>query len=94
MKYRSRTEIIALILEAANVGVTKTKMMYSAYLSYAQVTEYIAFLSEKGLLKFDATKGTYTLTEKGLQVRRACDEINEMVNLDTPAPVNKETVFA
>ena len=94
MKYRSRTEIIALILEAANMGVTKTKMMYSAYLSYAQVTEYIAFLSEKDLIKFDPTKATYTLTEKGLQVRRACNEINAMVNLEAPAALNKETMFA
>ncbi|HWS19912.1 MAG: winged helix-turn-helix domain-containing protein, partial [Nitrososphaeraceae archaeon] len=27
MKYRSRTEIVAMILEAANGGATKTKIM-------------------------------------------------------------------
>ncbi|MFL6425738.1 MAG: winged helix-turn-helix domain-containing protein [Nitrososphaeraceae archaeon] len=31
MKYRSRTEIVAMILEAANGGVTKTKIMYKGF---------------------------------------------------------------
>ncbi|WP_323444712.1 winged helix-turn-helix domain-containing protein [Candidatus Nitrososphaera gargensis] len=35
MKYRSRTEITAQILEAACGGATKTRIMYKAYLSYA-----------------------------------------------------------
>jgi len=37
MKYRSRTDIVGLILEAANGGATKTKIMYKAFLSYAQL---------------------------------------------------------
>jgi predicted transcriptional regulator len=32
MKYRSSTEIVAMILDAANGGETKTKIMYKAYL--------------------------------------------------------------
>jgi predicted transcriptional regulator len=40
MKYRSRTDIVAMILDAANGGATKTKIMYKAYLSYAQLEEY------------------------------------------------------
>lgn len=36
-KYRSRTEIVAMILDSANGGDTKTKIMYSAYLSYNQL---------------------------------------------------------
>jgi predicted transcriptional regulator len=31
MKYRSRSEIVALILEAANGGSTRTKIMYKAF---------------------------------------------------------------
>ena len=30
MKYRSRTEIVAMILNSANGGATKTKIMYKA----------------------------------------------------------------
>ncbi|MGA9172279.1 MAG: winged helix-turn-helix domain-containing protein, partial [Nitrososphaeraceae archaeon] len=40
MKYRSRTDIVGLILEAANGGgATKTRIMYKAFLSYAQLKE-------------------------------------------------------
>jgi predicted transcriptional regulator len=52
MKYRSRTDITAQILEAANGGVTKTKIMYKAFLSYAQLKEYLAVLIENGLLEY------------------------------------------
>ncbi|HSN96249.1 MAG TPA: winged helix-turn-helix domain-containing protein, partial [Nitrososphaeraceae archaeon] len=38
MKNRSRSDIIRMILESANGGaVTKTKIMYSAFLSYQQL---------------------------------------------------------
>ena len=43
MKYRSRTEIVSMILEAANGGATKTKIMYKAFLSYAQLKEYLSY---------------------------------------------------
>ena len=37
MKYRSRSEIVGLLLDAANGGgATKTKLMYKAYLSFNQ----------------------------------------------------------
>jgi predicted transcriptional regulator len=41
MKYISRTDIVGLILEAANGGATKTKIMYKAFLSYAQLKEHL-----------------------------------------------------
>jgi predicted transcriptional regulator len=34
MKYRSRTEIVSIVLEAANGGATKTKIMYKAFLGF------------------------------------------------------------
>ena len=49
MRYRSRTDIAASILEAANGGVTKTKMMYDAYLSHGQLKDYLFLLMENGL---------------------------------------------
>ncbi|HEY6658310.1 MAG TPA: winged helix-turn-helix domain-containing protein, partial [Nitrososphaeraceae archaeon] len=39
MKYRSRTEIVSNILDAANGGTTKTKIMYKAFISYNQLKE-------------------------------------------------------
>jgi predicted transcriptional regulator len=53
MKNRSRTELASYILEAANGGATKTKIMYKAYLSYAQLKEYLAVLIENGLMTRD-----------------------------------------
>ena len=48
MKYRSRTELASNILEAANGGATKTKIMYKAFLSYSQLKEYLAMFTQNG----------------------------------------------
>jgi predicted transcriptional regulator len=82
MKYRSRSEIVAMILQAANKGATKTRIMYGAYISYAQVKEYLAFLLKKDLIKYEDGTGVYKLTEKGLQYLRAFDQINEIISLE------------
>jgi predicted transcriptional regulator len=52
MKYRSRTDIVGLMLEAANGGSTKTKIMYKAFLSYAQLKEYLTLLLQNDLLEY------------------------------------------
>jgi predicted transcriptional regulator len=65
MKYRSRTEIVAMILEAANGGATKTRIMYKAFLSYAQLREYLSVLIENNLLEYLEGSQTYKTTEKG-----------------------------
>jgi predicted transcriptional regulator len=65
MKYRSRTEIASRILESATGGATKTKIMYKAFLSYAQLKEYLAVLEENGLLEYDKSEQTFKTTEKG-----------------------------
>ncbi|HEU4483799.1 MAG TPA: winged helix-turn-helix domain-containing protein, partial [Nitrososphaeraceae archaeon] len=65
MKYRSRTEIVSMILEAANGGATKTKIMYKAFLSYAQLREYLSVLIENALLEYLEGNQKYKTTEKG-----------------------------
>lgn len=65
MKYRSRTEIASRILESATGGATKTKIMYKAFLSYAQLKEYLAVLEENGLLEYDKSEQTFKTTQKG-----------------------------
>jgi predicted transcriptional regulator len=82
MKYRSRTDIIAMILQAAMQGATKTRLMYSAYLSYAQVQEYLAFLRDRNLISFEEGTQQYKLTEHGLRFLRVYDEISEIVSLN------------
>lgn len=81
MKYRSRTDIIAMILQASMNGATKTRLMYSAYLSYAQVQEYLQYLTERRLIGFEEGTHVYTLTEQGLHFLRVYDEISEIVSL-------------
>ncbi len=83
MKYRSRTEIVAMILEAANGGATKTKIMYKAFLSYAQLREYLSVLIENNLLEYLEGSQAYKTTEKGINFLKMHNEIGEL--LQTPA---------
>lgn len=85
MKYRSRTEIVAMILETARSGVTKTKIMYKAYMSYTQIKEYLSFLQKNELIKYEEGAQLYRVTEKGLQFLEAYDEISELITLKTDA---------
>jgi predicted transcriptional regulator len=82
MKYRSRTDITAQILEAANSGVTKTKIMYKAFLSYAQLKEYLAVLIENGLLEYIEGEQIYRTTEKGNRFLKIYNQIGEYVAAD------------
>jgi predicted transcriptional regulator len=90
MKYRSRTDIIAMILQAATGGATKTRIMYSAYLSYAQVKEYLSFLTERNLIWYEQGSSLYKLTERGLQLLRAYEGISDMISLDLQKASNIE----
>ncbi|HEX7033392.1 MAG TPA: winged helix-turn-helix domain-containing protein [Nitrososphaera sp.] len=83
MKYRSRTDIVATILEAARGGATKTRIMYSAYLSYAQLKEYLSILLENGLLDYEEGELKYKTTQKGLRFMKIYNEIGEMVSPET-----------
>jgi predicted transcriptional regulator len=85
MKYRSRSEIVGLLLDAANGGgATKTKLMYKAYLSFNQLREYLSLLVENGLIEYEEGMRTYRTTEKGirlLQIQNTMDEIAPIHNM-------------
>jgi predicted transcriptional regulator len=78
MKYRSRTEIVAHILEAAVGGATKTKLMYKAFLSFQQLKEYLALLVENGLLEYDKKTLEYKTSEKGARFLKIYEHLEEM----------------
>ena len=79
MGNRSRTEIVGNILDAANGGTTKTKIMYSAFLSYNQLNEYLSILIENNLIEYlDGTK-TFKTTEKGLNLLKIHNEMAELL---------------
>ncbi len=79
MKYRSRTELASSILEAANGGATKTKIMYKAYLSHDQSKEYLSLLTENNLLNYDAYTQTFKTTEKGLRFLNTYNQMDGMI---------------
>ncbi len=82
MKYRSRTEIVSMILEAANGGATKSKIMYKAFLSYAQLKEYLSVLIENNLIEYLEGSHIYKTSEKGFNLLKMHNEIGEL--LQTP----------
>ena len=87
MKNRDRAEINAMILDIASRGrVTKTKIMYRAYLSYNKLEEYLTDLGESELLEYEVGAQNYRTTEKGryLEIH---SRMNELIS------INRETVY-
>jgi predicted transcriptional regulator len=81
MRYRSRTEIISQILEAANspVRITKTKLMYKVFLSHDQLKGYAKVLTESDLLRYDYVTRTFKTTEKGLRFLNLYNKIDQLM---------------
>ena len=79
MGNRSRTEIVGNILDAANGGATKTKIMYTAFLSYTQLKEYLSILIENNLIEYLDGTQTFKTTEKGLNCLKMYHEIGEFL---------------
>ena len=79
MGNRSRTEIVGSILEAANGGVSKTKIMYIAFLSYGQLKEYLSILIENNLIEYLDGTQTYKTTEKGLNYLKMYNKIRKLL---------------
>ena len=80
MKNRSRTEIVSMILESANGGATKTKIMYIAFLSYNQLKEYLSVLIENNLIEYLEGTRTFKTTEKGLNFLKMHNEMAELLH--------------
>lgn len=68
-----------MILESATGGaVTKTKIMYSAFLSYQQLKEYLAILQENDLIEYREGERAYRTTSKGMQLLQLSNRIDEL----------------
>jgi predicted transcriptional regulator len=79
MANRSRTEIVCNILDAANGGATKTKIMYIAFVSYNQLKEYLSILIEYNLIEYIDGTRTFKTTEKGLIFLKMHNEMGELL---------------
>jgi predicted transcriptional regulator len=80
MVCRSKTQIISDILQAADIGTGKTKIMYNAFLSYSLVTKYVDFLTDNGMLLYDEKTRLYRILEKGRRFLIIYDEVNKLLN--------------
>ncbi len=79
-KYRDGIDILSHILEVANGGIaTKTKIMYRANISHAQLEEYMMFLMENDLLCYGSSTSTFKTTQKGLRFLEAYHQMYAMV---------------
>ena len=71
------------ILDAANGGTSKTKIMYFAFLSYNQLKECISILIENNLIEYLDGTQTYKTTEKGLNLLKMHNEMAELLQVTT-----------
>jgi predicted transcriptional regulator len=53
--------------------------MYKAYLSYAQLKEYLAVLIESNLLEFEKGTQSYRTTSKGMQFLKTYTQIGGLI---------------
>jgi len=66
MKTRNTDQTITSILCAAFDGITKTKIMYKAFITYDQLNDYLSLLVEKGLIEYTEGERLYRTTPKGV----------------------------
>ena len=83
-KRRDRHEIVSEILNYARRGKIKTHIMYKAKLSYAQISEYLPLLVEKGFVENITVKQRrrivtmYRTTEKGIEFLNRLESMNKL----------------
>ena len=82
MKYRSRTDIFASILQSANnpKGVGITTIMYKSFLSHYQLKKYISIMIENDLIRVEEDEHLYKITGKGLRFLQLFTNINELID--------------
>ena len=74
---------MGIILEAANGGVSKTKIMYIAFLSYGQLKEYLSIWIENNLIEYLNGVNKFKTTEKGLNFLKMHNQIEELLQVTT-----------
>jgi predicted transcriptional regulator len=70
------------MLRVGENGAGKTKIMYSANMSYAQIQKYLGFLISQGFIS-KMTIGnpsvTYQVTDSGLKLLKSIDSVIELL---------------
>ena len=83
-KRREKLVILAEILGIARKGSSKTHIMFKANLSFSQLNQYLALLSDTCLLEKFAHNGRviYKATEKGLEFLDKQQQVMDLLNGD------------
>ncbi len=84
-KRRDQLSIIANILESTRSGARKTKIMRTANLSFVQLTDYLTFLLDNGLIRLSSVgkKEVYIATIKGVLFAQKYRELISMITTQT-----------
>jgi predicted transcriptional regulator len=83
-KRRDKLVIMTEILDIAKKGTSKTHIMFKANLSFSQLNQYLAILSQAKLLERSAFDGrdVYTPTQKGVEFMQKQQQIINLLNSD------------
>jgi predicted transcriptional regulator len=69
-----------MIESASKGGVTKTKIMYMAFVPHEQMAEFLALLTENDLITFDRRTHLYSTTPKGMQFLNAYNNLHDCLS--------------
>ena len=84
IKYRSRTDVMAAILEATTSGkATRSSIYNKSFLNYERFRAIMSFLIEKEFIEMSGNEDSrlYRATEKGLHFLRIYNNMRELINL-------------
>jgi predicted transcriptional regulator len=79
-QHRSRSEIIAAILESANGNRARiTEIQFKTYLSYNLLKDYLKMLLESDLLEYIEGERSFKTTYKGMHYLQVCNRMGELM---------------
>jgi predicted transcriptional regulator len=79
MNYRDKTDISATILEVANGGASKSKIISTAFLNHSSSLQYFRMLLKNQLLVYQEEKRMFKTTPTGIQFLQVYHLMNELV---------------
>lgn len=79
MNYRDKTDISAAILELANGGASKSKIISTAFLNHSSSLQYFKMLLENKLLIYQKEKRMFKTTSTGIQFLQLYHLMNEFL---------------
>ena len=75
-KRRAKEEIVALIVNSARPGASRTRIMNENFLNFKQAKKHIDFAIEMGFVYYDSN-GKFVATSKGVEyLRRFFDVVS------------------